>query len=73
MPHYYYIDHSKQSSSAQSDGSDRGNNHQLPFLCSSEILYGNFFLFGQSIWIICQLLGMNRMTFQRKILSVHFS
>ena len=57
MPHFYYIDHSKQHSSAQSDASDRGNNLQLPFVCSSEILQGYFFLFGQSVWIICQLLG----------------
>jgi len=57
MVHYYYVDHSKQQSSAQSETSDRGNNQQLPFACSSEILYGNFFLFGQAVWIICQLLG----------------
>jgi hypothetical protein len=57
MVHYYYVDHSKQQSSAQSEASDRGNNQQLPFACSSEILHGNFFLFGQAIWIICQLLG----------------
>ncbi|CAF4855436.1 unnamed protein product [Rotaria sp. Silwood1] len=56
MVHYYYVDHSKQQSSAQSESSDRGNNQQLPFACSSEILHGNFFLFGQAIWIICQLL-----------------
>ncbi|CAF4215472.1 unnamed protein product [Rotaria sp. Silwood2] len=56
MVHYYYVDHSKQQSSAQSESSDRGTNHQLPFACSSEILHGNFFLFGQAIWIICQLL-----------------
>ena len=57
MVHYYYVDHSKQLSSAQSEASDRGNNQQLPFGCSSEILHGNFFLFGQAVWIICQLLG----------------
>jgi hypothetical protein len=57
MVHYYYIDHSKQQSSEQSESSERGNNQQLPFNCSSEVLSGNFFLFGQSIWIICQLLG----------------
>jgi hypothetical protein len=57
MVHYYYVDHSRQQSSAQSETSDRGNNQQLPFACSSEILYGNFFLFGQAVWIICQLLG----------------
>jgi hypothetical protein len=57
MAHYYYIDHAKQQSSAQSDGSDRGNNQQLPFICSGEILHGKFFLFGQSVWIVCQLLG----------------
>ncbi|CAF4191209.1 unnamed protein product, partial [Rotaria sordida] len=38
------------------DSSDRGNNHQISFPCSSEILHGNFFLFGQAIRIICQLL-----------------
>lgn len=57
MPHYYYLDHTRQHSSGQSDGSDRGNCFQLPFICSSEILQGYFFLFGQSVWIICQLLG----------------
>lgn len=57
MVHYYYVDHSKQQSSNQSDGSDRGSNPQIQMTCSSEILNGNFFLFGQSIWIICQLLG----------------
>lgn len=57
MAHYYYIDHTKQQSSEQSESSDRGNNQQLPFNCSAEILHGKFFLFGQSIWIVCQLLG----------------
>ena len=57
MVHYYYIDHSKQQNSAQSESSDRGNNQQLAFASSSEVLQGNFFLFGQAIWIICQLLG----------------
>ena len=57
MPHYYYIDHSKQQSSAQSESSDRGNNQQLSFNCSEEILHGKFFLIGQSVWIVCQLLG----------------
>jgi hypothetical protein len=57
MVHYYYVDHSKQHSSAQSEASDRGNNQQTSFSCSSEILYGNYFLFGQAVWIICQLLG----------------
>lgn len=57
MPHYYYIDHNKQSS-AQSDSSDRGHQHaQSQFVSSSEILHGKYFLFGQSVWIICQLLG----------------
>ncbi|CAF0813582.1 unnamed protein product [Adineta steineri] len=56
MVHHYYVDHSRLHSSAQSEASERGNNQQLPFACSSEILYGNFFLFGQSVWIICQLL-----------------
>jgi hypothetical protein len=56
MVHYYYVDHSK-TSSAQSEASDRGNNQQSSFSCSSEILHGNFFLFGQAVWIICQLLG----------------
>lgn len=57
MAHYYYVDHSKQQSSAQSEASDRGNYQPMSFSCSSEILHGNFFLFGQSTWIICQLLG----------------
>lgn len=57
MVHYYYIDHSKQQSSGQSESSERSNNHQLSFNSSSEILHGRFFLFGQSVWIICQLLG----------------
>ncbi|CAF0750479.1 unnamed protein product [Rotaria sordida] len=56
MVHYYYVDHSKQQNNTQSDSSDRGDNHQLPFSSSDEILHGNFFLFGQAIWIICQLL-----------------
>jgi hypothetical protein len=56
MVHYYYVDHSK-TSSAQSETSDRGNYQQSSFSCSSEILHGNFFLFGQAVWIICQLLG----------------
>ena len=57
MVHYYFVDHSKQQSSGQSDGSDRDVNQQLPLGCSAEILHGNFFLFGQAVWIICQLLG----------------
>jgi hypothetical protein len=57
MTHYYYIDHSKQQSSGQSDSSEPNNNQQLIFISSSEILHGRFFRFGQSIWIICQLLG----------------
>jgi hypothetical protein len=58
MVHYYYIDHSKQPSSGQSESSGEGNKSQpLPFNSSSEVLNGRFFLFGQSIWIICQLLG----------------
>ena len=57
MVHHYYVDHSKQQSSAQSETSDRGNNQQLTFVSSSEILHGHFFLFGQAIWFICQLLG----------------
>lgn len=57
MVHYYYIDHSKQQSSTQSESSDRGSNQQSQMACSSEILHGNFFLFGQAVWIICQLLG----------------
>jgi hypothetical protein len=32
----------------------------LPFNCSSEVLHGKFFLFGQSVWIICQLLGRKK-------------
>ncbi|CAF0730666.1 unnamed protein product [Adineta ricciae] len=56
MVHYYYVDHSRQQSCAQSESSDRGNNQQLPFACSSEILRGHFFLLGQAVWIICQLL-----------------
>ncbi len=57
MVHYYYIDHSKQQSSGQSESSERSNNQQLSFSSSSEVLHGKFFLFGQSVWIICQLLG----------------
>lgn len=57
MVHYYFIDHGRQASSALSDISDRGHLHQMPFACSSEILYGNFFLFGQAVWVVCQLLG----------------
>jgi len=57
MAHYYYIDHSKQHSSAQSDSSDRNSNPNLPFSCSAEVLHGKFFLFGQAVWIICQLLS----------------
>lgn len=57
MVHYYYVDHSRHYSSAQSEASDRGNNQSTQMSSSSEILRGNFFLFGQSIWIICQLLG----------------
>jgi hypothetical protein len=60
MVHYYYIDHSKQQSSGQSESSERSNNQQLPFNCSSEVLHGKFFLFGQSVWIICQLLGRKK-------------
>ncbi|CAF2643856.1 unnamed protein product [Rotaria sp. Silwood2] len=56
MAHYYYIDHAKQQSSAESESSERSTNQQIPFACSAEILQGNFFLFGQSVWIICQLL-----------------
>ncbi|UJR33248.1 hypothetical protein I4U23_020703 [Adineta vaga] len=56
MVHYYYVDHSRQQSSAQSEASDRGNYQQLPFACSSEILSGHFFLFGQAVWLISQLL-----------------
>ncbi|CAF4607882.1 unnamed protein product [Rotaria socialis] len=56
MAHYYYVDHSKQQSSTQSEGSDRGSNPPVSMADSSEILHGNFFLFGQSVWIICQLL-----------------
>jgi len=57
MVHYYYMDHSKQQSSGQSESSERSNNQQLSFSPSSEVLHGKFFLFGQSVWIICQLLG----------------
>lgn len=57
MVHYYYIDHSKQQSSGQSESSERSNNQQVSFSSSGEILNGKFFLFGQSVWIICQLLG----------------
>lgn len=57
MPHYYFLDHSKLMSSGQSESSDQHPGAQLQFQCSSEILNGNFFLLGQSIWIICQLLG----------------
>lgn len=59
MAHYYYIDHSKQQqqSSGQSESSEHSNNQPVTFNCSSEILHGRFFLFGQSVWIVCQLLG----------------
>jgi hypothetical protein len=60
MVHYYYIDHSKQQSSGQSESSEPSNNPQLTFNSSTEILHGRFFLFGQSIWIICQLLGREK-------------
>ncbi|CAF1192207.1 unnamed protein product [Rotaria sordida] len=56
MAHYYYIDHAKQQSSAESESSDRSTIQQTSFACSTEILQGNFFLFGQAVWIICQLL-----------------
>ncbi|CAF1066408.1 unnamed protein product [Rotaria sp. Silwood1] len=56
MVHYYYVDHAKQQSSAESESSERSTSQQTSFACSSEILQGNFFLFGQAIWIICQLL-----------------
>jgi hypothetical protein len=51
------MDHSKQQSSGQSESSERSNNQQPSFSPSSEVLHGKFFLFGQSVWIICQLLG----------------
>lgn len=66
MPHYYYIDHSKQQSSGQSESSEPSNSQQLIFNCSSEVLHGRFFLFGQSVWIICQLLGKNQFYLFRK-------
>ncbi|UJR13940.1 hypothetical protein I4U23_000943 [Adineta vaga] len=56
MPHYYYIDHTKQQSSNQSDSSDLNSNQKVSYNCSSEILRGKYFLLGQSVWIICQLL-----------------
>jgi hypothetical protein len=67
MVHYYYIDHSKQQSSGQSESSEpsNNNNQQPSFSPSSEVLHGNFFLLGQSVWIICQLLG--------KIIYIFFS
>lgn len=58
MVHYYYVDHSKPQSSAESECSERSINQQSAFTCSGEVLRGNFFLFGQSVWIICQLLGI---------------
>ena len=63
MVHYYYIDHTKQQSSGQSESSERSNNPQVAFNPSGEILNGKFFLFGQSVWIICQLLGKNNWSF----------
>ncbi|CAF1001658.1 unnamed protein product [Adineta steineri] len=57
MVHYYYVDHLKQQNSSQSDSSNRNNDQQRTFSCSAEVLYGKYFLFGQSIWIICQLLN----------------
>ncbi|CAF0784844.1 unnamed protein product, partial [Didymodactylos carnosus] len=57
MIHYFYIDQAKQQSSSQSETSERGGgNNQNLFVPSQEILNGNFFLLGQSVWIICQLL-----------------
>jgi hypothetical protein len=64
MAHYYYVDHSRQQCSGESESSDLGNNQQLPFYCSQEIHHGKYYLFGQAIWIICQLLS--------KILSLIF-
>ncbi|CAF1332030.1 unnamed protein product [Adineta steineri] len=57
MVHYYYVDHLKQQNSSQSDSSNRNNDQQRTFSCSAEVLHGKYFLFGQSIWIICQLLS----------------
>ncbi|CAF1304767.1 unnamed protein product [Adineta steineri] len=57
MVHYYYVDHLKQQNSSQSDSSNRNNDQQRTFSCSAEVLHGKYFLFGQSIWIICQLLN----------------
>ncbi|CAF4594464.1 unnamed protein product [Rotaria socialis] len=56
MVHYYYIDHSQQQSSGNSESSERSNNQQSQFVSSGEVLDGNVFLFGQAVWIICQLL-----------------
>jgi hypothetical protein len=87
MVHYYYIDHSKQQSSAQSDSSDRNSNPNLPFSCSAEVLHGKFFLFGQAVWIICQLLSKTfflsfssikkrissqMINFYQLVISIHF-
>ena len=60
MVHYYYIDHSKQHNESNEP---RNNQQQFPFVSSSEVLHGKFFLFGQSIWIICQLLGKKKCFF----------
>ena len=68
MPHYYYLDHSKQMSSGQSESSDHHPAAQhVPFQCSSEILNGNFFLLGQSVWIICQLLGKRERSVEKTL------
>ena len=70
MPHYYYIDHSKQADGGQSDSRDHGNHQPLTFICSEEILRGKFFLFGQSIWIVCQLLGRLNLFYTKINLSL---
>ena len=72
MTHYYYIDHSKQQSSGQSESSERSVNQQVTFNCSQEILHGKFFLFGQSIWIVCQLLGRISSRFSFRTNSENF-
>lgn len=73
MVHYYYIDHAKQQSSADSESSERGNNQAASFSCSGEILQGNFFLFGQAVWIVCQLLGKNEFLYFRSLIEERFS
>jgi hypothetical protein len=57
LAHYYYHDHSQQVYHEQNETNERKNVQQSTLTGSSEALDGNYFLLGQSIWFICQLLG----------------